>query len=64
MILTSRSVAFASMLTAPRLAPRLVLEGFVKEHIDFLNGGTFQHTVLNENTLKDATKQFSYARKP
>ena len=62
-MLAPGSVAFATMLTTPGLLPRLVLEGFVKEHLDFLNGGTFQHTMLNENTLKDATKQFSYARK-
>ena len=63
-MLAPGSVAFATMLTTPRLLPRLVLEGFVKEHLDFLYGGTFQRTMLNENTLKDATKQFSYARKP
>ena len=64
MILASRSVAFASMLTAPRLVLEDMEASVVKEHLDFLYGGTFQHTMLNENTLKDATKRFSYARKP
>ena len=51
MILASRSVAFASMLTAPRLVLEDMEASVVKEHLDFLYGGTFQHTMLNENAL-------------
>ena len=49
MILAPRSVAFASMLTAPRLVLEAMEASVVKEHLDFLYGGTFQHTMLNSS---------------
>ena len=62
MILASRSVAFASMLTAPRLVLEDMEASVVKEHLHLLYGGTLEDTMLKENTrliaLLSATKRF------